>query len=1267
MNGEPEPLVAALGQTHSAFVRAGAIQYLPTPLTSETHFKPTWTALGGASGIAALMREFSVVHVDALCRALGRTCGASGARTQREEGLSELFKLLYCPSPTNEADATADPRPLQKSYMRFVRACSPDVCLDYIDDDGFSAKDARSCLDAHAQVFQKQQLDACFSPKPASGPAGRLDLDMGLLKPAVARNRKLTLTVLERILEFDAVDLKIDAREFVSDLVLPLLRNLRKKTESGELNSRAWDLVLRCFERWPQLVVEPTALIRLAAKWWSYSTSEPRRQHASLVMQTLLKLAPNAVTVDKLADFVAKTKPDCHRRAELLCLLFRLQTGVHIASSTGSDKQKLKTLKLQLSNKLFTMIAYKRALAFLDLLIEAQPLQTFLQTSERGSILSQAADPDTPSQGDVPILRAFLARASGHEDASNGSWGSHIESLVKARTAKANSNRDWSGRFFWAQSALFLAIAHGSLELYHKTLVWARRFDKDPQKVTALYQASTVRTREGVDLLCGISAEPRKCTKPLAAVADDIATAHTIILHLLDTAAAALREPSATPAHWAALIPLISDVVERRLKHANALQSHRGLSDDAVYELVWAPTLRMLVAAETALLLTPHPSADDARFPALFLADEFLEKKGLSAAAQSERWASHTPIRFLEGLISRVPAQLLSRLASSGLQRLVADGDKADPSIVMELISLLSHSDRPALACPLIRSVVLDRVNDSAWHRKLFSAGFFSRLSTSEAKAFLEDMAVAMIERMRLQANRSPAPDPSPPVDAAAAAAVPSQPQAPFVKVTTVKMLAQVLNGYGSRFVDNDTACAVLSNILQRAKHVDIKVAVAGSLVEAFCSCGSDPFRRTIAAALEEHAVPIAASLNERQVMTESDWEQAAADPAADLPEISRLSPASEHRPMWSLLWRASRWQRTFAPWKGKPATQLYAKMFEGSAANNKRWMALFVAKHGFAVPAGALDKLPAIPIDPAELSMTVPEMPATHFAALEQLVMANLAPPPWLAAVNRAVAENAPLALSKPGRHWLACWGNSGVAAFDKLGLNRVVNALWWRPKDWATQDTTSDTTLDMVRSFLLALAEAAIFYSPSSPNSSSSDLQRTPASLPDTLLIRAEMLRSPTDDRNDFDRKPEAVQASERDADIRAFVAQVRALVDELVQRDGGAPYHGPWARLKAVVLSRPARKDLLRVALELVRGEGGDGDVGGGSDKVSSMAEFLRIELAHDMLRLGEDPGDGSVLRRVEAVLLRWERSRVEYVRESARETIRVLRRQSLGGRK
>lgn len=48
---------------------------------------------------------------------------------------------------------------------------------------------------------------------------------------------------------------------------------------------------------------------------------------------------------------------------------------------------------------------------------------------------------------------------------------------VKMKSAKS---REQSDRAFHANSALFIAISSGSLELYGETLIWARRFVKDP-------------------------------------------------------------------------------------------------------------------------------------------------------------------------------------------------------------------------------------------------------------------------------------------------------------------------------------------------------------------------------------------------------------------------------------------------------------------------------------------------------------------------------------------------------------------------------------------------------------------------------------------------------------------------------------------------------------------------------------------------------------------------------------------------------------------
>jgi hypothetical protein len=57
---------------------------------------------------------------------------------------------------------------------------------------------------------------------------------------------------------------------------------------------------------------------------------------------------------------------------------------------------------------------------------------------------------------------------------------------VEGQRNKAVKSREQKDRALHAKSALFHAISSGSLELYRNTLIWARRFIRDPVSILCL-------------------------------------------------------------------------------------------------------------------------------------------------------------------------------------------------------------------------------------------------------------------------------------------------------------------------------------------------------------------------------------------------------------------------------------------------------------------------------------------------------------------------------------------------------------------------------------------------------------------------------------------------------------------------------------------------------------------------------------------------------------------------------------------------------------
>ncbi|KAG7114227.1 hypothetical protein HYQ44_008929 [Verticillium longisporum] len=76
-------IAESLRQSDRAGQRSNAIPTFGKYLRRGDRFQPTWDAIGGATGLASLMVEFSVRDVRAICHRLGRTATAQNARDER--------------------------------------------------------------------------------------------------------------------------------------------------------------------------------------------------------------------------------------------------------------------------------------------------------------------------------------------------------------------------------------------------------------------------------------------------------------------------------------------------------------------------------------------------------------------------------------------------------------------------------------------------------------------------------------------------------------------------------------------------------------------------------------------------------------------------------------------------------------------------------------------------------------------------------------------------------------------------------------------------------------------------------------------------------------------------------------------------------------------------------------------------------------------------------------------------------------------------------
>ncbi|KAL6895080.1 hypothetical protein GGI43DRAFT_411830 [Trichoderma evansii] len=650
--------------------------------------------------------------------------------------------------------------------------------------------------------------------------------------------------------------------------------------------------------------------------------------------------------------------------------------------------------------------------------------------------------------------------------------------------------------------------------------------------------------------------------------------------------------------------------------------------------------LNMESGLDTSLLKTPFPNTNRARFPAVYLDQEFIERESYKGI-----------IVMLENLSSYVPTRLLVRLATSILESIEKKPESEKPYHTLSCtISMILDGTNPSLALPLIQQFVLEHPNASAWHRLLLSPQTLMSLLPSDAKRFFESFTDAILDKLQEQAERR-AKDP----EASAG-------KGPLVKVTTVKMLAQLLRE--SPVVDSSLAVDLNIRILKKAAHVDIRMASIKALIEAITTTTSPVVRRRIFESLFEHAAPMAASVHEAQSAV--DWDVLKSDD--DLPEIwgdgsgNFITP-----PIMDLLLCAGP-ELDLQSDQGRALTELKHFILDSSAETNRRWMAFFLKKNGFSIPDNA--QLPPIPVFPTALNTLFASMKLKtslkYIDLMKRYILLKMNPPDWLARINKSVQDNKELSRSNAGKHWYNLWSsksysymtNAVAAASVYLGTkNRA-----WR------DDEQPEVFYECLEQLVFEIGDTLITEGLSSQYASFSstissldpenpvwrrfldrinslrtpawqaDPNRRPKTLPDTLPLRMKILNLPK-------KKPK--NPDEAKTIMSRCVNDVVELLNEFVS--SGAPYFErfntlqrelgtvePIAEMAILLGSEPARRSASEVTL----------------------VDHLRLELTISMMNrcnvlnkgLGKDH-DEDVVKAAAGLVMDMSNSHVEYFRTLA----------------
>ncbi|KAF2279594.1 uncharacterized protein EI97DRAFT_482233 [Westerdykella ornata] len=515
--------------------------------------------------------------------------------------------------------------------------------------------------------------------------------------------------------------------------------------------------------------------------------------------------------------------------------------------------------------------------------------------------------------------------------------------------------------------------------------------------------------------------------------------------HFADVPVVPTVEEPSIPEEWNPLPPPTRpDLKERKLEEVTYLDMSKDISrfsahssritDHRSYFLPSIPahsfkdhpsgrgrgTNEQRKSLRTRILASPFPSERDVRFPALYLDAAFLSRE------------HEGTMDVIEHHLQHVPPTLLAQVARNTLDTLSQSDPEQAGFINLEnkaftLLALLSKSDRPGLATDMAVETILQRPEASSWHRSLLSPRIFRRLSASESRQCFVAFENAIIAKLDEQAQAKKAKatlddeekEPTPDTKSEQ-----QQQQEPYVKVTTVKFLAQLLQG--SRFVPEDFAIDVLTRLAQKASHVDIKQAILSSLLQIYKDA-SPSLAKGILVALEEHFIPLIGTLDERRPITEEAW--TAAEATLTPPEVDLTS--AETTPMLTAVLGFLGSVEYDYPRQKPFLERIVFPILDGLKQEMKRWLTIFLAS----VSARTEDVLPHLPLVPRSLDVwvklfresgtTVPQ------AVLDEYVgylLFCISPSPAVVALNERLMKADPNFKAKPHvQTWLSLY-NRGI-----------------------------------------------------------------------------------------------------------------------------------------------------------------------------------------------------------------------------------------------
>ncbi|KAF2625650.1 hypothetical protein BU25DRAFT_108276 [Macroventuria anomochaeta] len=644
------------------------------------------------------------------------------------------------------------------------------------------------------------------------------------------------------------------------------------------------------------------------------------------------------------------------------------------------------------------------------------------------------------------------------------------------------------------------------------------------------------------------------------------------------------------------------------------------------------------------LLTTPFPSSDDVLYPCVYLDEDFLS---------SDRLRVPDVASFISHHCGDIPLPLVHKIAGTLVGRF---SSKPNPHILenaaFTLLRTLSENDRPVLAFELAIQVIMEQPSASSWHRMLFNNGFLQRIPASDARRCISTYAEAIgnkLDAQKLDAqaiieaehgkktNGDDATTTSP-KDA-------PQPNQPFIKVVTLKSLAQLL--HGSTYIGDDAALEILSNLSRRITHIDVRLNILKTLLSKLVVDRPELWNRVLSAV--DPFIPLAGSLNEREPMTDDDWTQA--KKTMTMPKIQLMTKPGwqEESPMLDAILNQYVRRDGSGDLLDRYSKRIIFPLIQVLKQQTARWATFFLKKYASDNDTVLEVDLPPIPRGATILEhiLTNPYVKARRVpqALLDEYVaymLFKISPPKPIRTLNNTLVDD-PAVKSRPEvQTWLDLYGN-GVEtawlyrlpfnsieyfedqeqgdgsiyvtrrAFQKRWFNMFTALLWADNSVYgqlqafaSTLTNSNNQTRSWWNEYGKTTIEAMLSYVNSIRTRDwEANPHRKPAVLPQTFHWQLSLLTYP------FNYLAYGDQETREQA-CKAFANELAAILDNI----SNSVYHTRLTQIKDHICDRSSarntefKSNLMLTALYL-------GDISKTRLSWLTTAELLRVDLAADMM--------------------------------------------------